>query len=65
MKIADIEMAIKTGSLESIDLAAAKNKLDNEIFQCNEVIQDHETQEHDRLAYKATKTRLQILKNKL
>ncbi len=48
--------AIHAGTLNDSEKEEAMKHLDEEIFQCDEVLQDQETEPHVRREYRAYKT---------
>jgi hypothetical protein len=65
MNIDYVITAIQKGTIKLEEIAEAKEMLDNEIMQCQAVIQDPETELYSRREFQAKLVLYQKLKNRL
>jgi hypothetical protein len=65
INLAYIIEAINKGKLKEEYVYAAKEILENEIMQCEDILTDHETELHSRREFKAKLSLYRKLKNRL
>lgn len=65
MNIDYVITSIQRGTIKLEEVSEAKEMLDNEIMQCEEVLQDHETELYSRREFQAKLALYRKLKNRL
>jgi hypothetical protein len=65
INLAYIIEAINKGKLREEDVYAAKEILENEIMQCEDILSDHETELHSRREFQGKLQILRKLKKRL